>query len=509
MYLTQCLHRALLRGPRRLATVSGDRRRNWVELHDRVGRWAAALRELGVAEGDRVALLAPNLDSCMEFAFGTWWAGGVINPVNTRWSAAEIAFSLEDSGTRILIVDAGMAPLAAAVRALLPDLQLLLLRDDASIGWPSIEAMLARLAPVPDARRGGDALAALFYTGGTTGRPKGVMLSHRNMWSAMVARLADVPLPHDHVALLTAPLFHVAGFGRLMTLSILGGTGIFLPAFDVAALIDAVEREQVTDIMLVPTMLDALLRHESFSPGRLRSLRRIGYGAAPIAEALLDRALEALPGVDFMQAYGMTETWAVVAFNPPENHVGAGRAKLHVTGRAYCCAEIAIHDPDGKPVPNGEVGEVVVRGPQVMLGYWNRPEETAAAFRDGWYRTGDAARMDDEGYITVVDRLKDMIITGGENVYSAEVENALSRHPGVAACAVIGVPSEQWGEAVHAVVVPRAGASLDAAALREHCRTLIAGYKVPKSVEFRAELPLSRVGKVMKSALREARVAGE
>lgn len=504
MYLTQGIHRAAQQFPNRTATVCGARRRSWAELRERVARWGAALRGLGLREGGRVALLAPNLDSGMEFAFGTWWAGGVINPVNTRWSAEEIAFSLEDSGTCLLLADASLLPLAReALARMARPCPLALLRDGAAHGLPEIEAMLAALPPAEDLRRGGDALAGLFYTGGTTGRPKGVMLSHRNFWSAMVSRLTDAPVPHGHVVLHTAPLFQVAGFGRVVTQSLLGGTGVFLPSFDVAALLDTVEREGVTDLMLVPTMLDMILRHPDFAPARMRSIARISYGAAPIQEALLDRALAALPHAAFMQAYGMTETWGVIAFNPPENHAGPGRARLGRTGRAYSCAEIAVTDEAGREVPRGTVGEVVVRGPQVMLGYWNRPVETAAAFRDGWLRTGDAAWMDEEGYVTVVDRIKDMIISGGENVYSAEVENAIGRHPDVLACAVIGIPSAAWGEAVHAVVVPRPGAGLDEAAIRAHCRALIAGYKVPKTVEFRDALPLSRVGKVLKSALRE------
>ena len=361
MYLTQGLHRGLQQYPDRIATVSGDRRQSFAQLHDRVGRWAAVLRGLGVGVGDRVALLAPNIDAYIEFAYGCWWAGAVIVPINTRWSAAEIAFALTDSGASVLITDGSLAGLARTAAARVPELGgLFLLREDPVIGMPSVEALLQATPPVADPRIGGDTLAAIFYTGGTTGRPKGVMLSHTNLWSAMISRLADSPLPHAHVVLLTAPLFHIAGFGRVLVLVILGGTGVFLPAFDAAALITTVEREQVTDLMLVPTMLDAVLSHPDFHPDRLRSVARISYGAAPISEALLDRALALLPGIGFTQAYGMTENWGVATFNPPENHVeptpGAGRPKLRVTGRAYGCAEIAIADPEGRPVTIGEVG---------------------------------------------------------------------------------------------------------------------------------------------------------
>ncbi|MCK8784762.1 long-chain fatty acid--CoA ligase [Roseomonas sp. NAR14] len=503
MYLTQCLHRGRQQQRDRVAVVSGGRRRSWAELADRAARAGTVLRGLGVQPGDRVAILAPNTDDWLDLAFGTWWIGGVVNPVNTRWSPAEIAFSLEDCETAVMVAHPSLLALAEAART--PGLRHLLRTGEAEgDAVPALEPLLRAAAPAEDLRQGGDALASLFYTGGTTGRPKGVMLSHRNMWSALVGRLADIPTGRERVQLHTAPLFHVAGFGGMLVQLHAGSTGVFLQNFDAVALMETIEREGVTDVMLVPTMLSALLEHPEFRPERLRTLRRLTYGAAPIPAALLDRAMALLPAIGFVQAYGMTENWAVAAFNPAENHLPENRHRLRVTGRAYCNTELRIADAEGNTVPHGTVGEVLVRGPHVMLGYWNRPEETRAALRDGWLHTGDAARMDADGYITVVDRLKDMIITGGENVYSAEVENAIGSHPGVRACAVIGVPHPHWGEAVHAVVVPHEGAALDEAAIRAHCRALIAGYKVPKSVEFRDALPLSKVGKVMKNELRAA-----
>ena len=272
-----------------------------------------------------------------------------------------------------------------------------------------------------------------------------------------------------------------------------------------------IERERVTHVILVPTMIQMLVDHPSMQQAwNLESLKSIIYGASPIAESLLDRAMAALPGVAFSQVYGMTELGPVATVNPASFHTEQGRrlGKLRSAGRAAPCVELKIVDAADRELPRGTVGEVVVRGPNVMLGYWNRPEESAAALRGGWMHTGDGAYMDDEGFVFVVDRLKDMIISGGENVFSAEVENALAQHPAVALCAVIGIPHEKWGEAVHAVVVLRPHASLTEAELIAHCKALIAGYKCPRSVEFVDQLPLSAASKVLKSALRDAHWKG-
>ncbi|MCY1405141.1 Long-chain-fatty-acid--CoA ligase [compost metagenome] len=264
--------------------------------------------------------------------------------------------------------------------------------------------------------------------------------------------------------------------------------------------------------MLVPTMLQMLLAHPRFAEFDLGSLKRISYGAAPINAAVLERALEALPaGIEFIHAYGMTEAGGSVTLNPSENHGAEGRASglFRSAGRPLTGLQLKIADADGNEVLRGTVGEVLIYSPSLMQGYWNKPEETASALRDGWFHSGDAAWMNDDGYIFVVDRVKDMIVSGGENVYSAEVENAIARHPAVAMCAVIGIPSEAWGEAVHAVVALRPGASAGADELRAYCREFIAGYKCPKTVEFRDSLPLSGAGKILKRELREPYWAGK
>jgi long-chain acyl-CoA synthetase len=354
--------------------------------------------------------------------------------------------------------------------------------------------------------RRGDDLAGLFYTGGTTGFPKGVMLSHTNMMSSGLAMRADGLAQPDGVYLHAAPMFHLADMGVAMPHWIEGNTHAIVAAFNPEAVLDVMARDRVTHVLLVPTMVQMLVDHPAMQqPRDLSALHTIAYGASPMSEAVVDRAMKALPGVGFIQAYGMTELSPLATLNPAWYHTAEGRkaGKLRSAGRASHCTEVKIVDADGREVPRGTVGEVIVRGPNVMQGYWNKPEQTTAALKNGWMHTGDGAYMDEDGFIFIADRLKDMIISGGENIYSAEVENALAQHPAVAACAVIGIPSDQWGESVHAVVVLKPDVKPEASELIDHCKALIAGYKCPRSVDFVAALPLSGAGKVLKTTLRE------
>jgi long-chain acyl-CoA synthetase len=377
-------------------------------------------------------------------------------------------------------------------------------------GMLSFEALIESSSPIEDAGRAGEDLACILYTGGTTGFPKGVMHSHGSLWAICMQRLAQTPMPGSSVALHVAPLFHIGGIGRALVQFVAGESHVLLAGFDAREVLQAIEREGVTDMLLVPTMLQALITHPEFDCFRLDSLQRLIYGASPIVESVLERAMVLWPGVAFTHSYGLTEAGGVTS-NPPENHGPEGRASG--LSRSAGCASpgvaVKIVDADGRELPRGEVGELVVRGPNLMHGYWNKPEETARTLRGGWLYTGDGARMDEDGFVFIVDRLKDMIVSGGENVYSAEVENVIARHPAVQACAVIAVPHAQWGEAVHAVVVRKPGAQLDDAGLQDHCRDLIAGYKCPRSIEFREALPLSAAGKVLKRELREPHWAGQ
>jgi acyl-CoA synthetase (AMP-forming)/AMP-acid ligase II len=297
-------------------------------------------------------------------------------------------------------------------------------------------------------------------------------------------------------------MFHIAALLGWLTQIVVGGTVVFLPGFTVGGVLDAVGRYGVTSLGLVPTMLQMLVDHPDSAQADLGGLQHIGYGASAVSESLLKRAMDLFPQARFTQGYGMTETAMITVLGAEEHRTGGHL--LRSAGRAAAHCEVRVAGPDGAELPRGEVGELLCRGDHLMLGYWNRPEETATTLRDGWMHTGDAAYMDDAGYVFITDRIKDMIISGGENVYSAEVENTLSQHPSVSSCAVIGLPDLLWGERVHAVVVLRPGMTATEDELRAHVRSLIAGYKTPRSFEFTGSLPVSAAGKILKRELRTA-----
>ena len=512
MYLTQPLHKALLERPRDTAIVFGRRRHTFTQLTERVSRFAAVLKELGLQQGDRVGMMSLNSDRYVEYLHGVWWAGGVINPVNIRWTASEVAYGLDDCDTQILLVDEAFRAMAGELRGVSRCLRTVIYAGDGDVpeGMLGYEALMAAAVPVDDAGRCGDDLAAIMYTGGMTGLPKGVMLTHGSLYVDLLASLAAVPRPGNAVGVQAAPMFHIGGCSLSLQLMMRLAKQVILPAFDEVAILQAIQSERGSEIFLVPTMIKRFIEHPRFAEFDVSSLAMVLYGAAPIDAALLAQAMKALPETEFAQFYGMTElSPSIVSLAPWYHKPEAGHPeRLRSAGRPFPIAEVRIVDEDGKPVPNGTVGEIVARGPMVMAGYWNKPEETARALRGGWMHTGDGGTMDDDGFIYVVDRIKDMIVSGGENVYSAEVENTIAQMPEVSMCAVIGVPDDQWGERVHAVIVLRAGCELTPDDVIAHSRRLIAGYKCPRSVEFRAELPLSAAGKLLKYRLREPFWAG-
>ncbi|WP_234193642.1 acyl-CoA synthetase [Pseudacidovorax sp. NFM-22] len=512
MSLTQSIHKGRREKAGETAAICGDERRSWAELAGRIERLAGALAALGVVPGDRVGMMALNSVRYLEYFYGCWWAGAVVNPVNIRWNPHEVAYSLDDCDTRVLIVDDAFAPLVPQLRQLSRSLRTVIFcgRGTPPAGALDYEALLAEAAPRDDLRRGGGDLAAVMYTGGTTGRPKGVMLGHDNLYINALSNASGVPRVGVKVGLVVSPMFHVAGCGLSLLMAQRLVPQVIVPAFDEVAIMAAVQAHRANEIFLVPTMIKRLIEHPRFADFDLSSLKLMLYGAAPIDATLLAQAMAALPGADFAQAYGMTELApTVVTLGPEEHRPGPQRERLlRAAGRPVPIAEVRIVDGEGRELPPGEVGEITARGPMVMQGYWNKPAETAAALRDGWMHTGDMGRLDADGYLFVVDRLKDMIVSGGENVYSAEVENAIAQLPQVSMCAVIGVPDERWGERVHAVLVLREGQSLDEAEVIAHCRAHIAGYKCPRSVEFRAALPLSAAGKLQKFELRAPFWAG-
>jgi acyl-CoA synthetase (AMP-forming)/AMP-acid ligase II len=512
MYMTQGLHRTLQRRPRDEALRYLGHGLSYSELADRVARLAGGLRALGVQTGERVAMLSLNSQRYIEYFMAVPWAGAVLNPVNYRWSQAEIRYSLDDSETSVLIVDETFKNIGARLAGEAKTLRQVIYAGDGELppGMLSYEALIAGSEPVEDAYRHGNDLAGIFYTGGTTGFPKGVMLSHNNLCSSAVGTLNAGALGADSRFLHVMPMFHLADFAVTNSQFATGGMHVVVPGYDPQGMLEAISAERVTDVLLAPTLIQMALEWMERNPERaaqldLSSLRNLIYGAAPMSQTLLARARAAFPSARFYQGYGMTELAPSVTLLMPEFHSDAGIAsgKMRSIGTAVSMVEVKIVDVHGVEVSRGTVGEIAVRGPNVMLGYWNRPEATAQAIRNGWMHTGDGGYMDDEGFVYLVDRLKDMIVSGGENVYSAEVENAVVSHPAVAQCAVIGVPHEKWGETVHAVVVTKPGHSVTLEEIQIHCRELIAGYKCPRSVSFVDAMPLSGVGKVLKTELRK------
>lgn len=513
MYLTQALKRTMQIAGGVLATSCAGRERNWRECRDRVARMAGALRALGLEDGGRAAILALNSDRYFEFFYAVPWSGGVFVPINIRLAAPEIAYWLNDSGAEILFIDDRFLPMLDALDGQIESIRELIYIGDGPIpdGMHGYERLIAENAPIDDAGRGYDDLAGLFYTGGTTGRSKGVMLSHRNLVCNSYNVIAGFGYEAGMRWLHAAPMFHIADGLSVFGVTMIGGSHYFIPGFTPEDCLRAISEHRITDTLLVPTMVNALVNHPDIDDHDLSSMDRITYGASPMPEAVIRRAMDVIPDCGFIHAYGQTECAPLSTFNGPEFHVldGPNAGMFKSAGRAALGVEIAIRDEDGQEVPRGEVGEICVRGPNVMLGYWRQPELTKLALRDGWMRSGDAGRMDENGFIYVVDRLKDMIISGGENIYSAEVENALHQHDAVAEAAVIGVPDDQWGERVHAIVRLQDGATVEAEDLIAHCRTLIAAFKCPRGVDFRDDpMPLSGAGKILKTELREPYWAG-
>ncbi|MPY94232.1 MAG: AMP-binding protein, partial [Acidimicrobiia bacterium] len=461
------LRRAERVARRREALVCGEVRLGYAEFLSRCRRLVSGLAELGTGRGDRVATLAANSIPSVELYCATSASGRVQVPLNTRWADAELGYALEDSGAKVLFVDRDPGPLADVVERVV------------RLDLAEYEDLLRAVAEGDfDESLTSDDVAGLFYTGGTTGASKGVVLTHGNLLANTYHTQMLMPLEAEDCYLVQAPLFHAAGSNSLLQCIGLGARQVILEAFDPGAFLDLVEREGATATLGVPTMLAATVDEELARPRDVSSLALYGHGASPVAIEVLRRATEAFPATHFVHLYGATETAPLLTgLRHEERLLGGERQKS--CGQPVIGVEVVVRAPDGTACKDGEPGEVTARGANIMAGYWNKPAQTEAALRDGWYWTGDIGRLDEDGYLFLLDRSKDMIVSGGENVYCTEVEDALYAHPMVLEASVFGVPDERWGEAVHAVVVPRGPVTADE--LISHCRGRIAGYKVPRT----------------------------
>ncbi len=512
----------------RVAVVEGDYRVTYGELGAQVDGLAAFLVRQGVAPGDRVSALMVNSHAFVVTYFGVAGAGAILNPLNHRLSTSDLAFILADAGARWLVADVAFGERVAELLAGDCPLEGVIWvgGDSAVVRFPTeglAEVAFAQVLAVPEGdvgftpvARQPDDVAHLYYTSGTTGRPKGVRLTHRNVCVHARGTIEELSLGADDVWGHIAPMFHLADAWATFAITWVGGRHVMVPRYDAPTVLDALVRHGVTITNLIPTMLNDLVNHPGAASVDVSSLRLLMSGGAPMAPALVKRLVDTF-GCDYVQTYGMTETSPYLTLSLLHPHLRTLPADEQLvykakTGRPFQTVDLRVVDEAGSPVaPDGrQVGEIQVRGDSVTPGYWNRPEATAAAFTDdGFLRTGDLAVVDAEGYVDIVDRLKDMIITGGENVYSTEVEHVLYEHAAVVEAAVIGTPDEKWGETVVAVVVlrPRGGdgqgARVTAADLIAHCKGHLAAFKAPKRVVFLESLPRTGSGKIRKQTLRD------
>ncbi|MFV0534219.1 MAG: class I adenylate-forming enzyme family protein [Cumulibacter sp.] len=492
-----------------IAIRDGEFSSTFAEHTDRIERLGRSIQSALGSSSERYAVLSLNTHEFLEAWQSAMLGAAVITPLNYRLAAAELAGILADSGARLVFVDAELRELWSEVAQIggfgSPTVVGIRWHDD---GVTDFEQFLSASQPGPLDEPDESDLMALMYTGGTTGRPKGVMISHK---AAVLNMFHQLPIhrPGAHTVYLhQSPIFHGAAMWGLMGPTAGGGQQCVLPRFTPELVLETVEKFGVTESQMGPTMVGMLLDACGDDVTKLASLQQLVYGSAPMPQGTVDRLVRDLPNVKLLHGYGMTESTSVVSFLRWEELL-ADRSLIASVGRVAPGVTATIQDTNGVILPPGQHGEICVRGGNLTDGYWQMPQETAEVFRDGWYRTGDMGRMDERGYMWVVDRIKDMIITGGENVYSAEVENAISTHPAVRQVAVIGVPSERWGEQVHAVIVTHTDGELAEADIEHHVRAQIAGYKVPKSWTLQTEdLPTSGAMKILKKDLRERFIAG-
>lgn len=492
----------------KVATSGAGAPRTFAQHRERVLRLANSLHSsLGLQRDGRFAVLALNSPEYLELYHAAYLGGGVINPLNIRLSADELTFILNDSETEVAFVDSRFATRIDGLRGRVPTLRsVILIGSDDKLDPVRIDGryeslVAAGATSVPEETSESDAVC-LLYTGGTTGLPKGAVHTQRSHIATALIGQEFFQFEQGDVFLAATPLFHGASFGAFLVAPAMGCAVSVVPAFQPQAFQIAVKASGATHSVLVPTMIRMLIDSPDFDANSFNRLKMLMYGGSAMPPALLERVQDLLPDIELVQGYGMTEGVPITRLDSLSHRQGG--ARLASAGQAIPGVTVSVQGDDGQILPSGSTGELCMRSDLYMVGYWNRPKETEAAFRDGWYRSGDIGYMDDEGFVFLVDRATDMIVSGGENVYTSEVEAAIATHPGVEDVAVIGIPNANWGEAVHAVVVQRDGHTLTETSVLAHARLRIANYKVPRSVDIRTDsLPLSGAGKTLKRSLRD------
>ncbi len=477
------------------------------QLDQNTNRVANALIALGVKPRERIAYLGKNSDAYFELLLGAMKANVVMAPVNWRLAGPEIAFIVEDCRAPALFVGPEFVEMIDRIRPQLPSVRTFIATESTASGWFNYTAWRdAQSSDDPNVPIDRQDIAIQLYTSGTTGKPKGAMLSHANFFNLVESGQGEKPdwniWTEDDVSLVAMPIFHIGGSGWGVLGLYHGARGVIAREFDPTRVLDFFEQSGITKLFMVPAAMQFVVRQPRARSVDFSRLKYMLYGASPIPAALLKECIEVF-GCGFVQMYGMTETTGTIVALPPEDHV-EGLERMRSAGKALPGVELAILDANGNKLPSGEVGEIATRSGSNMAGYWNMPEATAKTLdKDGWLRTGDAGYMDKDGYLYIHDRIKDMIISGGENIYPAEVESAICDHPDVAEAAVIGVPDDKWGEAVKAIVVMKPGKEATASDIVNFTRERIAGFKTPKSVEFIAALPRNPSGKILRRHLRD------
>ncbi len=509
--ISKMLETAALRWPDRPAVTFDGKTQSWSETYDRCRAAATVFKACGVQRSDRVAYLGFNSNVCFESYYSPALIGAIFVPVNYRLSLREMIECIDDCAAKVLIIDSHYVDEAREIARVCSSITTVIYagKNDLPETMLSYENLLAQHIAAAtycelNPSKNEDPVI-IFYTGGTTGRSKGAILSNRNFQSNTDCSIPLYRMKEGWRFIIVGPLFHVAAGARIFSCTVLGGHAVILPKFDVEEVFRTIQDAKIDSATLVPTMFQMMLDHPAFRKYDLSSLSMVAYGAAPMSVALLSKVIVAFPNVNIYQTYGMTEASPILTSLDSKHHVLDGPdSRLGSVGRAVSHVEMRIVDANDRDVPVGVTGEIIARGENIMEGYWNLPEQTAEAMRGGWYHTGDAGYLTEEGLLYLEGRVKDMIVSGGENIYPIEVENVLADHPGIKECAVIGVPHDIWGEAVHAILVLEAGASVNEADVIAFCKQRIASYKCPVSVSIRTEpMPMSPINKILKTELRK------